>query len=147
MKNVVSSRLRRGTRLIDLSVKYNDPEQACRLAEAVVNTYIQGGIKRRLDIMGQANKVLSDEAEVLRAKLQTSEEALQNYMEKHNAVSLEDTQNIVVDQLKQINMDTDQGHRGPPQSGIRLWAVSKSRKPTPAGIAFHSFDLCRTRGG
>ncbi len=105
MKSVVSSKLRRGTRLIDLSVRFTDPEQACRLAEAVVNTYIQGGIQRRLDIMSQANKVLSDEAEVLRAKLQASEEALQAYMEKNHAVSLNDTQDIVVDQLKELNLD------------------------------------------
>ncbi len=105
MEHVASSKLRRGARLIDLSVTYTDPVNACKIAEDVVKEYLDEGIQRRLNVMTQANQVLSDEAEVLRKRVGKSEQALQEYMEQHNAVSLEDSQNIVVDQLKELNIE------------------------------------------
>ncbi len=105
MDGIVVAKLRRGTRLIDLSVNYTDPQNASRIAQDAVQEYVRENIDRRLNVMNQANQVLSDEAEVLRKRVQVSEESLQQYMEKHDAVSLEDSQNIVVDQLKELNLE------------------------------------------
>ena len=43
-----------------------------------------------------ANKFLYEEAERLKTKLEKSEQALQSYKERNQAVSLEESQNIIV---------------------------------------------------
>jgi succinoglycan biosynthesis transport protein ExoP len=98
-----SAKLRRGTRLIDVSVEDEDPARAQMLANAIVEEFIELGADSRLGVSKEAEKFLFAEAARLKAKLESSEQALQKFKEDHNAVSLEDRQNIVVEKLKELN--------------------------------------------
>ena len=51
-----------------------------------------------------ASDYLRQEADRLKAKLQNAEQAVQKFREDHNAVSLEDKQNIIVEKLKELNL-------------------------------------------
>ena len=50
-----------------------------------------------------AGDFLSDESRKLKDQLEASEKALQEYRETHQAVSLDQTQNIIVERLKELN--------------------------------------------
>ena len=97
-------KLRRGTRLIDITCSHGDPKMAQALAGSLIDEYVSQNIEWRSSPSKEANKFLSDEAERLRKNVQTAGQALQDYREKNHAVSLEDKQNIVVERLKDLNL-------------------------------------------
>jgi len=103
MRHRVSAALRRGTRLIDISVEDEDPERAREIADAVVKEFLRLTFEQQFSVSRLASEFLQDEADKLKAKLDQSEEHLQAYKERNNAVSLEQNQNITVDKLKELN--------------------------------------------
>jgi capsular exopolysaccharide synthesis family protein len=99
----VTIKVRRGTRLIDITAKSKDPKLAQAIAQAFVDEYLHLDVDQRTGTSSMANSFLIREADNLKASLETSEHTLQTYREEHNALSLEDTQNVVVDSLKDLN--------------------------------------------
>ena len=88
IRSRVKAAVRRGTRLIDLSVKDADPKRAQQLAEAIVKAFIDQNREE-----SHANDRLREEADRLKAKLQDAEQAVQKYREDHGSVALENNQN------------------------------------------------------
>jgi succinoglycan biosynthesis transport protein ExoP len=103
MKKSVSAVVRKPTRLIDISATAPSPETAKLIADTVVKQFVLQAFEQRIGLARAANEFLTDEADKLKAKLEQSEEKLQRYKEEHNAVSLEETQNITVEKLKELN--------------------------------------------
>jgi polysaccharide biosynthesis transport protein len=103
MKKAVSAGARKLTRLIDISVTDTDPERAKLIADTLVREFMLQTLEQRMSLARTANEFLRDEANKLKGKLEDSEERLQRYKEEHNAVSLEETQNITVEKLKELN--------------------------------------------
>ena len=103
MEKKVSVKLRRLTRLIDITVEDTDPERACLLAKSIVKEFLREGFEQKLSVTHVADDYLQEEASKLKAKLQKSEQDLQNYKEQHQAVSLEQSQNIIVEKLKDVS--------------------------------------------
>jgi succinoglycan biosynthesis transport protein ExoP len=103
LKSKVSVLLRRGTRLIDVSVDDKDPVRAQQLAKSMIKEYENLNFEEKASETKTGNDALIQEADRLKDKLHKSEQALQQYREEHHAVSLEDKQNIVVEKLKELN--------------------------------------------
>ena len=122
MKGLVSAGVRKLTRFIDVTVTTTNPEQSKLIAETVVKEFLLQTLEQRMNVARTANDFLRDEANKLQAKLKESEEKLQNYKEEHNAVSLEDTQNITVAKLKDLNSQVTQakGERIKLESDLEL---------------------------
>ncbi len=99
----VDAHLRKGTRLIEVSVTNRDPAMACTLATAVIREFLKEIYRQRSQISHSANEFLSDEAMKLKEKLKDSEHALQKYKEEHDAISLQQNQNIIVEKLHQLS--------------------------------------------
>ena len=97
-------KLRRGTRLIDITVDDKDPKRAKQLAESMVKEFVNQSFEQELGLSETASDYLRQEADRLKAKLQGAEQAVQIFRETHNAVSLEDKQNIIVEKLKDLNL-------------------------------------------
>jgi polysaccharide biosynthesis transport protein len=100
----VNVKVRRGTRLLDITVDDRDPEKAQRLAESMVREFVNLSFEQQLGLSETAGDYLRKESDSLKLKLQNAERAVENYREEHNAVSLEDKQNIIVDKLKDLNL-------------------------------------------
>lgn len=103
MHQRVTAVLRRGTRLIDISVEDEFPERAKEIAEAVVSQFLRQTFEQQFSVSRLASEFLQEEADKLKAKVEQAEEKLQAYKERNNAVSLEQNQNITVDKLKELN--------------------------------------------
>jgi capsular exopolysaccharide synthesis family protein len=99
----VDAKVRRGTRLIDLTVEDPDPKRAQQLAQSMIKEFVGQSFEQRLGVTEASNDYLREEAGRLKAKLESAERAVQKYREDHNAVSLEDKQNIIVEKLKELN--------------------------------------------
>src|SRR5260221_4917282 len=98
----VDVKLRKGTRLIDVMVDDKDPVRARQLPQSMIKEYEDQNFERKAADAKAANDALIQEADRLREKLHKSEVAVQQYREDHNAVSLEDKQNIIVEKLKEL---------------------------------------------
>jgi capsular exopolysaccharide synthesis family protein len=103
MRSKVSVKLRKGTRLIDITVSDTDPVLARDLANSLVNQFLRENIDQRVSVSQVATDFLTQEAEKLKKKLEESESKLQAYKEEKQAVSLEDRQNIIVSRLAELS--------------------------------------------
>ena len=99
----ISSRLRSGTQLIDITIQDRIPAMAQKLARLTVEAFASVSSDSTARVSQSANAYLKGEAERLKDALAKSEIALQEYREKHQAVSLDEKQNIVGERLKELN--------------------------------------------
>ncbi len=125
--------LRRGTRLIDVIVRAQDPALARELSQSIVTEYTRLNFEQKLEASKPTYEYLVNEAERLKKKLEESEQKLQAYREEQRAVSLEQTQNIVVETLKDLNKSLSEarGHRISIESDV---ASIESLKTRPADL-------------
>jgi capsular exopolysaccharide synthesis family protein len=103
LDRLTTVKLRRGTRLIDVTVKHSNPQLTDLLANSLVSEFISDNAEQHASTSEVANKTLDTEAARLRKKLQESEAALQAYRETSKASSLDDRQNTVVAELKELS--------------------------------------------
>lgn len=99
----ISVKIRPGTRLIDITVEDESPALAQKIAQLVVSEFVGASSETGAQVSQGAHEYLRQEAERLKQTLSKSEQALQLYKEQHQAVSLEDKENIVVERLKELN--------------------------------------------
>jgi len=95
--------LQRGTWLIGVSASNRDPVVAQKIVKAVLAEYRARLSEEKIAAAEEANRDLLAEADRQKVKLQQSEEALQAYKESTQSVSLEESQNIIVGQLRDLN--------------------------------------------
>ena len=99
----ITAELRKATRLIDITVYDEHPERANQVADAVVTEFIRQTVEQQYNTSKMAAQFLEEEANKLKSKLETDEQQLQAYKERYDALSLEKTENITVQQLKDLN--------------------------------------------
>ncbi len=103
LEKMVHTKLRRGTRLIDITVTHRVPELTERIANSIFAAYLSTRAEREDMSVGLVNESLAKEAERLRKKLEQSVSALQTYKEESKAASLDESQNTVVAKLKELS--------------------------------------------
>ncbi len=92
-----------GTLLIVITASHRDPAVAALLANRFAEQCIQYTLERGQDSSHASLAFLREQAEDMRRKTEEAERALQEYRQRYNLVSLEDNQNIIVDNLKSLN--------------------------------------------
>src|SRR6476646_5151454 len=91
------------SRLVDLKFTSTDPQLAADMANAHAKAYIQQNLEYKFAASKDATDWLSERLAEQRKKVEESEAALQKYKEEHDAVAVEDRQNIVVQRLGDLN--------------------------------------------
>lgn len=93
----------RNSRLVDISMTSTDPQLAADMANGLAKAYIQQSLETRFSASREASDWLGSQLAEQRKKVEESEAALQRYKEQHDAVAVEDRQNIVVQRLADLN--------------------------------------------
>ena len=93
----------RNSSLVDVRFASPSPATAATVANTLARQYIDQSLEYRFLSTKEASDWLSQQLAVERKKLEDSEQALQRYREKGDAVALEDRQNIVVQRLADLN--------------------------------------------
>ncbi len=93
------------TRLVNVVFVHRDPATAQKIADALVEQFLQQNIDQKIRATESQNDVLRQKADELKAKLTRSEEALQEYKQKLQTVSVEEQRNLVELKLKALNAD------------------------------------------
>ncbi|MBQ7252985.1 MAG: polysaccharide biosynthesis tyrosine autokinase [Kiritimatiellae bacterium] len=89
--------------VLDVSVTSENPVEAAKVVNAVVDAYIAASRARRLGVSDDGIAELKKKAADLNARLNAESAELQAFMTSNRMVSFEDAQNIVVDRLKGLN--------------------------------------------
>jgi polysaccharide biosynthesis transport protein len=95
--------LRRNTRVINVTTFDEDPEMARKLAETFVQEFLHETYEQRRSAARVAHQFLREESRQLKSQLEEAERKLQAYKESNKTVSLEERQDIIVEQLREIN--------------------------------------------
>jgi polysaccharide biosynthesis transport protein len=93
----------RNSRLVELRFTSSEPQLAADMANALAKTYIEQNLEFKFNSSKEATDWLSSQMAEQRKKVEDSEAQLQRYKEQHDAVAVEDRQNIVVQRLGEMN--------------------------------------------
>lgn len=91
-----------GTRVIAVTVEDSDPRRARLLATTLVEEFIRQAIEQRDSVANFEKDFLLREAERLKVELESSEQELQTYREKHPGLSFRVDRNLTIEQLTDI---------------------------------------------
>lgn len=100
-----SAALQAKTRLVNVTFVHTDPKVAQKIANALVDQFLQQGVEQRMKATESQNVVLRQKSDELKDKLRRSDEALQAYKKRLESVSVEDQRNLVEQKLKLLNGD------------------------------------------
>jgi polysaccharide biosynthesis transport protein len=103
LDRMVSVRLRRNTRLLDVSVTHPNPELTAKIANAVVNEFLAENYQQSAEASDKAASFLTTEGRRLQLQLSESEKALQEFRDQSKSVSLEERNDVVNAKLKELN--------------------------------------------
>jgi succinoglycan biosynthesis transport protein ExoP len=96
----------RRSRLVQVSFDSQDPSVAAKALNALASNYIQQNLESRWDDAQKASEWLSQQLQTFKAKLEKSEDELQDYAQNNGLLFLEtekgDTENIVDERLRQL---------------------------------------------
>jgi succinoglycan biosynthesis transport protein ExoP len=93
----------RNSRLVEITMTSVNPQFAAELANAHARAYIEQNLEYRFSASREATAWLESQLAEQRKKVEESEAELQRYKEQHDAVAVEDRQNIVVQRLSDLN--------------------------------------------
>lgn len=100
------------SRLIEVSFDSNDPRLASSVVNTLASTYITDNLEARWGASERTSDWLSHQLENLKAKLEKSEDELQQYASNNGLVFLETdkgtTENIVVQRLRELQQQLTQ---------------------------------------
>ena len=91
------------TRLIDISYTHGDPEVASKVVNAIAETYVANNVEKRSDTNVTTADFLQKRIAELQENIRTDEERLLNYARNNSIISLDASQNTVVERLAGLN--------------------------------------------
>jgi polysaccharide biosynthesis transport protein len=91
------------TRLIETRFKHADPEVAAKVINAIVDAFAYSNLERKTETSDKAGDFLQKRIAELQSEIRRGEETLINYAKNHQIISLDSSQNTVVDRLSGLN--------------------------------------------
>jgi capsular exopolysaccharide synthesis family protein len=98
-----SSQPVKDTRLIDISFTHPDPQIAAKVVNAITNTLVLANLERKTETNAMAGDFLQQRVAELQTQIRSGEEQLINYAKNHQILSLDASQNTVVERLVGLN--------------------------------------------
>src|SRR5215217_5270306 len=93
------------TRLIDIKFTHTDPEVAQKIVNAIAETYVFSNLEKRTEANSTTGDFLQKRIAELQQQIRTAEERLVNYAKNNQIISLDPTQNTVVERLAGLNQE------------------------------------------
>jgi capsular exopolysaccharide synthesis family protein len=117
------------TRLIDITYTHGDPEVASKVVNAIAETYVANNVEKRSDTNVSTADFLQKRIAELQENIRTDEERLLNYARNNSIISLDASQNTVVERLAGLNRQLLEAENA------RIDAESKFNAAKAAGAA------------
>src|SRR3989441_5233083 len=91
------------TRIIEIRFKHPDPEIAAKINNMIAETFVVSNLERKTETSNTAGDFLQKRIAELQTDIRHGEEELINYAKNHQILSLDASQNTVVDRLAGLN--------------------------------------------
>ncbi len=93
----------RNSNTVNISYTSHDPSLAAKVANAFAEQYIQYNLQLKHKASKEASHWLNEQVGDLKKKVKDSHEALYAYKEQNQILSLEEKQNIIIQELSKLN--------------------------------------------
>src|SRR5207249_5528116 len=103
LQTQVSVRQLSDTRIIEVRFKHQDPEIAEKINNTIADTFVVSNLERKTETTNSAGDFLQRRIADLQSEIRSDEEQLINYAKNHQILSLDASQNTVVDRLAGLN--------------------------------------------
>ncbi|MEM9315050.1 MAG: GumC family protein, partial [Pseudomonadota bacterium] len=90
---------RNRSQLVDIRYQSADPLRAAEIANAVAEAFIEDGLEGRLQMTEQASSYLTERLSELRLKLEASESALQDFLDREQLLDVEGVDSLAGQEL------------------------------------------------
>lgn len=91
------------TRLIDIDYQHGDPEVAAKVVNCVADTFVRSNLEKKNETNTSTSEFLSKRVAELQQQIRSDEERLVNYAKNNQILSLDASQNTVVERLSGLN--------------------------------------------
>jgi capsular exopolysaccharide synthesis family protein len=91
------------TRLIDIDFTHTDPQVAAKVVNAIAETYVYTNLEKKSESNMTTGDFLTKRIAELQQQIRTDEERLVNYAKNNQIISLDASQNTVVERLAGLN--------------------------------------------
>ena len=91
------------TRLIDISFQHPDPQLTAKIVNAISDTFAYSNLEKKTETNASAGDFLQQRVAELQSNIRSDEERLVNYAKGHQILSLDGSQNTVVERLAGLN--------------------------------------------
>lgn len=95
--------MNRETRLIRVEYTHRDPALATKVVNAVADVYVLQNLEQKVETNASASDFLQKRVAELQSQIRSGEEQLINYAKSNQILSLDSTQNTVVQRLSDLN--------------------------------------------
>ena len=101
----ISAKVRKGSRVFEISVKDHDPKLAADLANEVARVYRSQNVDVKRDVTGEARGFVVEQLDLAKKELDKSEQKLVSFKEDNDilSVSLDDRKNLVTTALEKFS--------------------------------------------
>ncbi len=93
----------KGTRLIDISYQHGDPDVAAKVANAVAEAFVRLNLEKKNSTNTSTSEFLSKRVAELQVQIRADEQKLVDYAKNNQILSLDASQNTVVERLAGLN--------------------------------------------
>lgn len=141
------------TRLIDIGYTHQDSDIAAKIANAISDAYVLQNLERKVQSNASAGDFLQKRVAELQSEIRLGEERLLNYAKRNQIISLDSSQNTVVQRLTALSSQLGQAEneRIAAQTAYQaamqnqMWNVTAEGKdPQVAGLESKLNDLRQT---
>jgi succinoglycan biosynthesis transport protein ExoP len=94
---------RRRSFLVEVNFSSPDPQQAARIAETMTREYVDLTLDQRVQAVSQGRDFIAKQLDVTKARLEESEQALQEFARGRNIFALEQEERVIHDKLADLN--------------------------------------------
>lgn len=91
------------TRLIDLTYSYSNPQLAAKVVNKIADTFVVSNLERKTNSNKLTGDILAQRITDLQTQIKEQETNLLEYAKNHQILSLDATQNTVVERLTNLN--------------------------------------------
>lgn len=98
-----TSSYNKDTRLIEITYNHGDPQVAAKVVNAIADTFVLSNLEKKTETNATAGDFLQKRVAELQADIRNDEEKLVNYAKTHQILSLDGSQNTVVERLAGLN--------------------------------------------
>jgi len=103
LQNIVNVKQIRGTRLIEIMCTHSDPELAAKIVNITSDVFVYNNLEKKTQTTSTTGDFLQKRVAELQSQIRTGEEQLLNYAKNRQILTLDSSQNMVVDRLTGLN--------------------------------------------